>query len=139
MAAVLQPLFTVVVPTYGRQRFLEEAIDSILAQRMVDLEVIVVDDGSPQPVALPEEPRTRIVRRPRNGGPAAARNTGMAEARGRYLAFCDDDDILEPHRLTLALEGLARAPITICWGTYLHEPGGHGRILEGDVHDTILD
>ncbi len=135
------PLFSVVIPTYGRPRFLAQAVASVLAQTVHDLECVVVDDGSPVPVILPEEPRVRLIRRDVNGGPAAARNTGVAHARGRYLAFLDDDDCFTPERLAVALEGLQRAPIALCWSRNLDEPPGpgRGRMLNGDVRDTIRD
>ncbi len=134
-----RPLFSVVIPTYGRPRFLAEAVASVLGQTVDDLECIVVDDASSEPVTVPEDPRVRLVRRAVNGGPAAARNTGVAHARGRYVAFLDDDDCFTPDRLAIALEGLRRAPVALCWSRNLDEPVGtrRGRVLDGDVADTI--
>jgi glycosyltransferase involved in cell wall biosynthesis len=134
------PLFSVIVPTYGRPEYLNEAVASILAQSVDDLEVVVVDDASPEPVAASwEDARVRIVRRETNGGPAAARNTGLEHARGTYLAFCDDDDLFAPGRLALAADGLRRAPVAICFNRYLDATGGRPVALRGDVGDTVLD
>ena len=134
------PLFSVIVPTYGRPALLGEAIGSVLAQTVRDLECIVVDDASPQPVTVAPDPRVTVIRRDANGGTAAARNTGLDAARGTYVTFLDDDDLLTPDRLELALRGLARAPVAVCWSRYLDLRGdGRGRILEGDVRHTILD
>ena len=134
------PLFSVIVPTYGRPEYLGEAVASVLAQSVEDLEVIVVDDGSPEPaVASWEDARVRIVRRETNGGPAAARNTGLEAARGTYLTFCDDDDLFSANRLALAVEGFARAPVAICFNRYLDAGAGRPAALEGDVRDTVLD
>jgi glycosyltransferase involved in cell wall biosynthesis len=133
-------MFSVVVPTYGRPAYLAECLASILEQSVQDFEVIVVDDASPDPVRLTvEDPRVRLLRRDQNGGPAAARNTGMAAATGTYLAFCDDDDLFAPHRLQLAVEGLERAPVACCFNRYLDMPAGRPVAVEGDVRDTILD
>jgi glycosyltransferase involved in cell wall biosynthesis len=139
---VTAPLFSVIVPTYDRSRFLAEALASVFGQAVGDFECLVVDDASPDPVTLPEpiDRRVRLIRREHNGGPAAARNSGLTEARGRYVTFLDDDDLFTPDRLQMAVEGLARAPVAICWTAFLDEPGaGHGRRLEGDVRDVVLD
>jgi glycosyltransferase involved in cell wall biosynthesis len=134
------PQFSVIIPTYGRPKFLEEAVASALAQTVEDLEVVVVDDFSPEPVRLPDDERVRMVRRDTNGGPAAARNTGIEQANGTYLAFCDDDDLMLPERLAIALEGLERAPVTVCWNRYHDAPDPAGKpVLDGDVRDVILD
>ena len=133
------PLFTVIVPTYGRRALLAEAVSSVLAQTVSDFECLVVDDAGPLPPLLPVDPRLRLVRRPANGGPAAARNTGLDLARGRYLAFLDDDDTYEPDRLALAVEGVRRAPVVVC-GDRAAADGRRGeRALEGDVRHCILD
>src|SRR5262249_54973733 len=97
------PLFTVVIPTFGRPAFLADAVASVVAQTEGDLACGVVDDASPEPVGPPsDDERVRVVRLDTNGGPAAARNAGVAEARGRHLAFLDDDDWWEPERLAEA-------------------------------------
>jgi glycosyltransferase involved in cell wall biosynthesis len=137
------PLFTVVIPTFGRPRFLTEALGSVLAQTVDDLECIVVDDASPAPAdGSPEaadDDRVRLVRRDVNGGPAAARNTGASGARGRYLAFLDDDDWWEPDRLERSVPLLEHSPMAICWSRFDDEPAARGRWLDGDVGDVILD
>jgi glycosyltransferase involved in cell wall biosynthesis len=130
-----------VIPTYGRPAFLAEAIESVLAQTVTDFECIVVDDASPEPAVLPRDARVRLVRRAANGGPPAARNSGLDAARGRFVAFLDDDDTWTPERLALAVEGHARAPVAVCWqatrGDASTPPSG--RMLDGDVGDTVLD
>jgi len=138
---VKQPEFSVVVPTHDRPAMLKAAVDSILSQTIEDIEVIVVDDCSTEHVSLSGDPRIRLVRRDNRGGPAAARNSGVALATGRYLAFCDDDDLFTPDRLEITLEGLQRAPISICWARYLDSTGqgDKGRFLEGDVFDVIAE
>jgi glycosyltransferase involved in cell wall biosynthesis len=133
-------LFSVIVPTYGRPAFLDDAVRSVLTQTIDDLECIVVDDASPIPVRVPDDERVRVVPRIENGGPAAARNTGITNARGRYIVFLDDDDVLTPERLAIALEGLARAPIALCWrGNRNDARQVRNRTLDGVVHDEILE
>jgi glycosyltransferase involved in cell wall biosynthesis len=134
-----EPLFSVVIPTYGRAELLREAVGSVLAQTVDDLECLVVDDASPEPVATPPDPRVRVIRRERNGGSAAARNTGLATARGRYVAFLDDDDLWTPDRLEIATLGLRRAELALCFRADPEARTVDGRILEGLVSDTIAD
>jgi len=104
------PLFSVVIPTHGRPEPLEEALKSVFAQSVDDFEVVVVDDASPTPVDVGEDPRVQVVRRETNGGPGAARNTGIESARGRLVCFLDDDDLYTPDRLEMA----ASFPFSVC-------------------------
>ena len=113
----------------------------MLAQTFTDLECIVVDDASPEPPDLPSDVRVRLVRRHSNGGPAAARNSGINVATGRYIAFLDDDDLWLPDRLLAAREAHARSP-SLCAGNRRwarKRPSPRAAFLEGDVNDIILD
>jgi len=133
-----RPLFSVVIPTYGRQRFLDDAIASVLHQSIEDLECIVVDDAGPEPAVIPRDPRVSLFRRETNGGPAAARNSGLDIARGRFVCFLDDDDLYTPNRLSLVTTS-GSAPVSICSRSTLGEGNRWSRDLNGPVHDTILD
>jgi glycosyltransferase involved in cell wall biosynthesis len=132
-----RPLFSLIVPTWNRPRYLGEALGSIRTQTVEDWECLVVNDGGPGRVDLPEDPRFRLIRREQNGGAAASRNTGFEEARGRFVAFLDDDDLMTPTRLELALEGMSRAPVVVCWTRFMHRPQGANRVLEGDVRGRL--
>ena len=92
---------SVIIPTYNRGWILTEAIDSVLAQDYKDFELIVVDDGSTDNTReiLGSYGRDIIVLRQANQGVSAARNRGIAEARGRLVAFLDSDDIWLPRKL----------------------------------------
>jgi glycosyltransferase involved in cell wall biosynthesis len=92
---------SVIIPTYNYGRFLREALDSALAQTYRPLEVIVVDDGSTDdtPQVLAAYGDRILVIRQNNLGVGAARNTGIAAARGEYLAFLDSDDIWKPQAI----------------------------------------
>ena len=106
------PLVSCVVPVFNGERHLAAAIDSILAQRHRPLEVVVVDDGSTDGSAAVAEAYgepVRVLRLP-NAGPPAARNAGVAQARGELVAFLDADDLWEPDKLTVQLEHLAAHP-----------------------------
>lgn len=95
-------LLSVVIPVFQRQSLAERAIRSVLEQNVSPIEIIVVDDGSPEPFALPPElamPSVRLARHETNRGAAAARNTGMRHASGTWLTFLDSDDVLLPDTL----------------------------------------
>jgi glycosyltransferase involved in cell wall biosynthesis len=101
------PTVSVIVPCYGGGAELRAAVDSALSQTFEDLELLVVDDASPEPIEPSlegvDDPRMRVLRRSRNGGPAAARNTGRAEARGAIIAPLDSDDSWLPGYLQTVL------------------------------------
>src|SRR5205809_3464322 len=107
----MNPLISVIIPTRDSGHLIGETIDSVLAQTMDDLEVIVVDNYSTDNteevvrgfserqvryLSLPDELKSRY----RNGGViAAARNWGVAGSRGKLLAFLDSDDLWQPTKL----------------------------------------
>ncbi|MDQ0322171.1 glycosyltransferase involved in cell wall biosynthesis [Pararhizobium capsulatum DSM 1112] len=105
---------SVILPTYNRTRSLGAAVASVLSQSYTDFELIVVDDGSREDVeglvTSIDDPRIRYVRRPKNGGAAAARNTGLAEAKGRFIAFQDSDDLWLPGKLKKQVALLSGMP-----------------------------
>jgi glycosyltransferase involved in cell wall biosynthesis len=113
-AKATSPQVSVVVPAYDHPEFLGEAVRSVLAQEGVELELIVVDDGSPSDLApafagLERDPRLQVVRQ-ENRGAAAARNHGVELARGEWVAFLDHDDVWMPGKLGKQLAALAREP-----------------------------
>jgi glycosyltransferase involved in cell wall biosynthesis len=108
----VRPVVSVVIPAFNAARYLGEALDSVFGQTLTDLELVVVDDGStdetPQ-VVQGYGSRVRYVRQP-NAGVASARNRGVAESSGRYVAFLDADDVWLPGKLERQLEALAARP-----------------------------
>jgi glycosyltransferase involved in cell wall biosynthesis len=115
-ATLSEPIVSVVIPAYNRAKLLQRAIDSAVIQRIENIEIIVVDDGSAdQTIQLIEnlgrsDPRIRLERHIHNKGEAAARNTGVRAARGRYIAFLDSDDEWLPGKLSAQLELLQQSP-----------------------------
>jgi glycosyltransferase involved in cell wall biosynthesis len=132
------PLFSIVVATYARPAHLDLAVASVLGQTVDDFECIVVDDAGSEPAAVSDDPRLKLLRRTVNGGPAAARNTGLEVARGRYVAFLDDDEVFTPDRLELALRGLESAEVALCWRRHELESAPSGRRLNGPVGASLL-
>lgn len=129
--------FSVVVPTRGASELLAGALASIQAQTVDDWECVVVVDGGDCP-DVPDDPRISVVVRDAPGGAGAARNTGIANSGGTNVTFLDDDDTWLPERLELAVEGLHRAPVAVCFGLNDGVVSWTGE-WEGDVADSILD
>ncbi|MDQ3816839.1 MAG: glycosyltransferase [Acidobacteriota bacterium] len=95
------PLVTAIIPVYNGEEFVADAIRSVLGQTYEGVECLVVDDGSKDNTASVVRGFGESVRyiHKANGGVASARNRGAAEARGRYIAFLDADDVWLPHKL----------------------------------------
>lgn len=108
----MQPLISVIIPVFNGERYLAEAIDSVLSQTYRPLEVIVVDDGSTDrsaEIAGRFGPPVTYVYQP-NGGTASARNRGVSLASADLLAFLDQDDVWSRHKLAYQVEALQAGP-----------------------------
>jgi glycosyltransferase involved in cell wall biosynthesis len=108
------PLFSIVIPAYNAANYIAEALMSVLGQTTDDYEIIVVNDGSPDTAQLEKALQPYLadliyIKRP-NGGPGAARNTGIRAARGEYIAFLDSDDEWVPMHLAQMRETLRADP-----------------------------
>jgi glycosyltransferase involved in cell wall biosynthesis len=123
------PLLSIVVPTRDRHDLLRTAVDSALGQTIAgDVEVVVVDDASVDPVRLPGHPHLRVVRRTSSTGGSGARNAGTAAAAGRFVGYLDDDDTLYPHFAEVSLTALERTtmppPVAVLSGCEAVTPDG---------------
>lgn len=125
---MFDPQLSIIIPTYNRPHLLSRAVNSALEQTLPDVEVIVVDDGSPTPVELPKHPHLKVIRLPQNQGTAAARNAGAQAASGRYITYLDDDDQLLPEMAEVSLKALAQAalppPVAVLSGLEVVNPNG---------------
>ena len=108
----MEPLVSVVIPVFNGERFLREAVQSVLHQEYSPVEIIVVDDGSTDGTANVARSLGETVRylHQANQGPAAARNRGIEHAQGSLIAFADADDLWPPAKLELQLPYLIRDP-----------------------------
>ncbi|HZU38639.1 MAG TPA: glycosyltransferase [Gemmataceae bacterium] len=107
-----EPLVSVVIPTYNYARFVTEAVESALAQTYPNIEIIVVDDGSTDDTRERLDRyrgRLRYIYQP-NQGLSSARNTGIAHAKGEWVALLDSDDIWHPQKLEIQMRRAAEAP-----------------------------
>jgi glycosyltransferase involved in cell wall biosynthesis len=107
-----KPLISVIIPTYNRGWIIKEAIDSVMAQNYRDFELIIVDDGSTDNTSdiLNSYHGDILVFRQENRGVSAARNRGIVEASGRFIAFLDSDDLWLPQKLFRQVEFFNKNP-----------------------------
>ncbi|MEV1128794.1 glycosyltransferase family A protein [Agromyces sp. NPDC049794] len=106
------PTVSVVIPAHNPGVLLTEAVESAITQVPAPMEVLVVDDGSTDPLRVPDHPLVRVIRQPK-AGPSAARNRGVLEARGELIAFLDADDVWYAGKLAAQLP-LMRAGVGLC-------------------------
>lgn len=110
------PFFSIVMPAYGVERYIERAINSIVEQTFSDWELIVVDDCTPDKSGeiaasiAQNDARIRVVRHEENRGLSAARNTGLKAASGKYIWFMDSDDYVERELLYIAHRSVLENP-----------------------------
>jgi glycosyltransferase involved in cell wall biosynthesis len=130
---MVTPYFSVVIPVYNRAQVLETAICSVLDQTFQDFEIIVVDDGSSdnpcRTIERIADPRIKFLRQENRGG-AAARNTGIDAAAGRFIAFLDSDDIFLPHHLQTMHDMLDRTANMVGYARILVDRGDGRKILK---------
>ncbi len=107
------PLFSVIIPTYNREQFLEIALESVLDQTYQDFELIIVNDGSidntSDLIQSYDDKRIKYLYQP-NNGVASARNLGLNFSKGEYIAFLDSDDRWNPQKLQITLNYIKRFP-----------------------------
>ena len=125
---------SVVMATYNAKPFIGEAIESVLAQTLTDLELIVVDDGSTDATwdLLTEYARTDSRVRPLSQdhqGGSVALNTGIAAARSDWIAILDADDVALPMRLEKQLAAASDAPHVVVCGAFAYSISSTGRVL----------
>ena len=108
----MDPLVSVVIPVFNGERFLREAVQSVLTQKYSPVEIIIVDDGSTDGTGTVVRGLSETVRylHQTNQGPAAARNRGIEHAQGSLIAFADADDLWPATKLELQLPYLTKDP-----------------------------
>ncbi len=101
MKEIQAPLVSIIVPVYNAEKYLNRCVDSILSQAMTDFELLLIDDGSKDESGricdeyAAKDARVRAFHKP-NGGVSSARNLGLDNAIGKWVTFCDADDVVLP-------------------------------------------
>jgi hypothetical protein len=146
------PTISLIIPAYNAGHFIEEALESCCGQSFPFTEGIIVDDGSTVPVSLPSfaQKHFRVISQ-RNSGQAHARNVGVRQATGEWIAFLDADDVWHPQKLHHQVAALANQPNVSCVGcraVLINEGGAFsgigpgmfsGRVLELDREQFVLE
>ena len=128
-----RPYVSVLIPMYNRERFIIQAINSVLNQKFQDFEIIIVDDGSQdRSVELAksfEDKRIVIIENSTNLGIPKTRNIGINHARGKYIALLDSDDEMKPSRLKYQVRFLEHHNDYVGCGSWSNTIGSDGQIL----------
>jgi glycosyltransferase involved in cell wall biosynthesis len=143
---MIPPAVSIIIPTYNRVAFIGRALDSVRQQEMQDYEIIVVDDASTDetPALLharaATDERIRIIRRTHGRhGPAAARNAGIAAARGAWIAFLDSDDEWQPGKLAAFLRATDNG-VSLIGSDYhiIEDDQGGGQTMWNFIEQVML-
>ena len=127
-------MFSVIMPAYRSQETIGRAIESVLSQTDANLELIVINDCSPDQTSevaksfARQDPRVIVIDLPKNKGVAGARNVGIETARGDYIAFLDADDAWEPSKLETQRPLLDQGNVIVCSEYYSVTEGNRKRI-----------
>ena len=131
----MNELITVIIPVYKTERYLSRCVDSVRNQTYQNLDIVLVDDGSPDnsgvlcdQFAL-EDNRIRVIHK-KNGGLSDARNAGIDVAKGKYLCFCDSDDWIESEIIECAVKEIRESEVDLLIWSYSFD-----RV---DEHETLI-
>ena len=139
------PEISIIVPVYKVEKYLNECIDSILAQTFTDFELILVDDGSPDncpalcDAAAEKDSRVRVIHK-QNGGVSTARNAGLATAQGNWIGFVDPDDFVDKtyYEKMLRAAKQAGAELAVCNEVFMEEDGSLCDYQEQPLRTEVL-
>lgn len=132
-------MVSIIVPVYNVEKYIQRCVDSILEQNYQDLELILVDDGSPDNCGAicdgyaKKDSRVHVIHK-KNGGVSSARNAGLDQANGEYVTFCDSDDFYEPQwieKLIAAMES-CNADVVRANSTFFHDDIAQNSVCYGE-------
>lgn len=142
-------LVSIIIPCYNSSKFISQTIESVLNQTHQNWEMIIVDDcstdNSIQIITeyIKNDERIKLIKLEKNSGPAIARNKATEEAKGRYIAFLDSDDVWLPKKLEVQLKFMAENNILVCYSSYslINEAGNEIGLFiteERATYDKLL-
>jgi glycosyltransferase involved in cell wall biosynthesis len=140
----MNALVSVIIPTFNREQYIRPAVESVLAQTYPHVEVLVIDDGSTDStreiIRSIDDSRVRYIYTA-NQGNYFARNTGLKEAKGEFIAFLDSDDKFLPQKLSKQLEKFDQIPgLGLCCGNvYVRHQDIPGKVFEDAAHSFSYD
>src|ERR1700694_1734224 len=131
------PRVSVVMPAYNTERYIAAAIRSALDASALDVEVLVVDDGSTDQtvaeVCAIDDPRVTVIPISASGGPSRPRNIGVSHARAPYVSLMDSDDLLNPGELAVSVPALDRCPAAGCAFGDFEKMDADGNVFETSI------
>jgi glycosyltransferase involved in cell wall biosynthesis len=117
-------LVSIIIPCYNSSKFISQTIESVLNQTHQNWEMIIVDDCSTDNSVrilteyIKNDERIKLIKLEKNSGPAIARNRATEEAKGRYIAFLDSDDVWLPKKLEIQLKFMSKNKVSLCYSSY---------------------
>lgn len=138
-----KPLISVIVPIYRVEKYLSECIESIISQTYQHIEIVLVDDYSPDRCGAicdeyaERDSRIKVIHRSENGGLSAARNSGIDAAEGQYLFFVDSDDWLALDTIDYLMENMEKYDADCCAGACIHVLEGEEGSLECQKQEHV--
>ena len=131
------PLVTIITPSYNAERFIQETMESAVAQTFINWEMIIVDDCSKDRTVdiikqyQKQEQRIKLIQLTKNSGAAVARNMAIEHSKGRFLAFLDSDDLWLPEKLEKQLDFMQKNHVAFSYSQYvtMDENGETGSIV----------
>lgn len=138
MSPEKKPLFSIIVPVYNTESFLNKCIDSILAQTFTDFELILVDDGSKDnSLAICRDfeeidSRVSVIIHPENKGLCKSRDDGLCKASGDYIVWVDSDDFIDENRLSTLYNEIQKTKCDVVITKYIHECENGKQIIFSD-------
>ena len=143
-----EPIVSIIVPVYKVEKFLQKCLDSIINQTYQNLDIVLVDDGSPDKCGIicdeyaAHDSRIRVFHKS-NGGVSSARNMGLQGASGEFVCFVDADDWLEPNAIKLLVSQQRITDADVVWGNMvMYTNNGRFRIEEpryNNKHEWIMN
>lgn len=133
---MVEGLVSVIIPVYNRENTIKRAIDSVLSQTYSNIELTVVDDGSTDQtvkiVSSYRDDRVRLICQREHGGANKARNIGIENSRGEYIAFQDSDDEWLPDKLMIQMNYMRKYAFDACYSSYYYHVGNGMTIIPPD-------